>query len=183
MSLATISGHGKTAFLKALAQKLPANATTGSVTYQGLTQQQAIEKNIYLGHLVQYVGMLYCMMCGGILMHFIIFTFCVYFSADQLDQHLPFLTVRETMDFVHQNANVDPAMYEAPELSARHERRVDDVLDLLHLQGMHQTELDNIRTSTLLWFKDLYACVLQVVLRLLWETILCEASVEVKRSV
>jgi hypothetical protein len=62
-----------------------------------MTMAEAQEQGIYPGHMVQYV--------------------------EQLDQHLPYLTVRETFDFIHQNALVDPAQYGHPELAEQHKRR------------------------------------------------------------
>ncbi len=71
-------GHGKTSFLKALAGRLPTGALDGSVTYSGLDQRELLSKGMYLKLLANYV--------------------------DQLDVHLPFLTVRETAEVRRQRA-------------------------------------------------------------------------------
>lgn len=110
-------GHGKSAFLKALANRLPAGSVKGDIKYGGFTHSECIAKNIHVGHLVQYV--------------------------DQLDQHLPFLTVRETLDFVHQNANVDPANFGSSEQAENHKKRVDEILSLLHLKNCENTLVGN----------------------------------------
>ena len=111
-------GHGKSAFLKALASLLPASPLlSGQVRYGGLTKAEAEVEGIHIGHVVQYV--------------------------DQLDQHLPYLTVRETFDFIHSNALVDPALHGHPELAAAHRTRVDDTLALLSLTNCAETVVGN----------------------------------------
>lgn len=98
-------GAGKTAFLKSLAsvpgftQKLDKSS---SVTYNGDSPAELKNKGIYPGQLVQYV--------------------------DQLDNHMPFLTVRETFEFIGENAlaGVDSEGVDA---------RVNDVINLLHLKN------------------------------------------------
>lgn len=67
---------------QAIAQLLPPSLVRGDIRYSGLTSSEALAKEIHMGHLVQYV--------------------------EQLDQHLPFLTVRETFQFLYENALVDP---------------------------------------------------------------------------
>ena len=62
-------GGGKTAFLKALAGRLPASRLSGSIKYSGLTRAEMAAQGIHLKLLASYV--------------------------DQLDVHLPYLTVRE----------------------------------------------------------------------------------------
>jgi ABC-type multidrug transport system ATPase subunit len=64
-------------------------------------------------------------------------------NAGQLDQHLPFLTVRETLEFIHNNALVDPAECGHLELAEQHRNRVDDVLTLLHLHNCADTVVGN----------------------------------------
>jgi ABC-type multidrug transport system ATPase subunit len=64
-------------------------------------------------------------------------------NAEQLDQHLPFLTVRETLEFIHNNALVDPAECGHPELAEQHRNRVDDILTLLHLHNCADTVVGN----------------------------------------
>jgi ABC-type multidrug transport system ATPase subunit len=66
-------GHGKTTLLKALAGLVPPAAVEGNgITYNGLTAQQLAAQGTQLKLLANYV--------------------------DQLDTHLPFLTVRETLE-------------------------------------------------------------------------------------
>lgn len=111
-------GHGKSAFLKALASLLPAGPLlSGQVQYGGLTKAEAEAQGIHIGHVVQYV--------------------------DQLDQHLPYLTVRETFDFIHENALIDPTLHGHPELAAAHRTRVDDTLALLSLTNCAETVVGN----------------------------------------
>ena len=102
-------GHGKSAYLKMLAQLLPITSATtyrGDVTYSGLTAKAAAASGIHLGQLVQYVS--------------------------QLDEHLPFLTVRETLQFYHSNATLDADS-----------SSVDDIIDLLHLHACENTIVGN----------------------------------------
>jgi ABC-type glutathione transport system ATPase component len=99
-------GHGKTSYLRALASQLPRTPlSTGEVRYGGLSAEELLAQGIHSNHMVQYVG--------------------------QLDQHLPFLTVRETFEFIHANALVDPAEHGHAELGAAHTTRVQDTLELL----------------------------------------------------
>ena len=78
--------------------------------YNGLTSAELRGRGVYLGQLVQYVG--------------------------QLDEHSPFLTVRETLRFIAQNAlaNVDTAAAEA---------RVSETIRLLRLQDCADTVVGN----------------------------------------
>lgn len=41
-------------------------------------------------------------------------------SHATLPQHIPYLTVRETLSFVHRNACVDPSTHGYPHLAAEH---------------------------------------------------------------
>ena len=59
------------------------NRLTGSINYGGFTGAQLAEKGIYLKLLATYV--------------------------DQLDVHLPYLTVRETAKFAYENGTVQPS--------------------------------------------------------------------------
>jgi len=108
-------GHGKTSFLRALAGRIPADKLKGTVTYSGsgLTPTQAAAQGVYLKQLLQYV--------------------------DQLDIHLPLLTVRETFEFAQNNGTIDPASLGDPELVASAARKVDDVIQLLSLQNCQNT--------------------------------------------
>jgi ABC-type multidrug transport system ATPase subunit len=111
-------GHGKTSYLRALASQLPRTPlSTGEVRYGGLTAEEAQAKDIHIGHVVQYI--------------------------EQLDQHLPYLTVRETFDFIHANALVDPAEHGHKELGELHATRVQDTLELLSLKNCSETVVGN----------------------------------------
>lgn len=107
--LTLILGHpgcGKSTFLKALTTRLSNQRDLrGEVRYSGLSVPEVQEAGVHLGQLVQYVN--------------------------QLDEHFPFLTVRETLTFVAENslAGADSAAAAA---------RVQEVLDLLHLNGEPQ---------------------------------------------
>jgi ABC-type multidrug transport system ATPase subunit/ABC-type multidrug transport system permease subunit len=88
---------GKSSLLKALAQLLPPNELKGEILYGNEQPSGLIEKSIYPGHLVQYV--------------------------EQLDQHLPYLTVRETLEFIHQNSLADPAEFGYVDMAQAHKDR------------------------------------------------------------
>jgi len=66
-------GHGKSSFLKAIAARLP--ITSGKVTFNGRTEEEALAEGCHTTKLTQFV--------------------------DQTDSHLPLLTVRETLEFAH----------------------------------------------------------------------------------
>ena len=68
----------------------------------GATVAEAKEKQIYLGQLVQYV--------------------------ERLDQHLTYLTVRETLDFIAANALANPAQFGHPELVDSFTNRVQETM-------------------------------------------------------
>ena len=71
-------GSGKSSYLKAITNRLAnKQQLRGTVHYSGLTSHDADKNGIKLGQLVQYVS--------------------------QLDEHSPFLTVRETLAFVARN--------------------------------------------------------------------------------
>jgi len=106
-------GHGKTSFLRALANRLPSSKLSGAVTYSGLTAAEAARRGIEVKQLVSY--------------------------CDQLDVHLPLLTVRETFQFVHDNNTADPALYGDSELEAAAHERVSDTVKLLSLSGCQNT--------------------------------------------
>ena len=75
-------GHGKTSLLKAVANALPDGAVDGAITYSGLTAAELSERAVDANRLATYV--------------------------EQLDTHLPFLNVRETTKFSHDNATPPP---------------------------------------------------------------------------
>jgi ABC-type multidrug transport system ATPase subunit len=109
-------GHGKSSLMKALTQQLHGADVKGTIHYSGLAAKDA--KGIHLGSLCQYVG--------------------------QVDEHLPQLTVRETLEFVHENCSVDPAAFgAAPTSPGGHAGRVQDVIDLLHLGACQHTVIGN----------------------------------------
>lgn len=114
-------GHGKSCFLKALAQLLvaPPETKSGVIKYGGLTPMEAEEKGIQLGHLVQYI--------------------------DQLDQHFPFLTVKETFQFIHDNATVPPTAEFGQTAVNSYSNRVNEVIQMLKLQNCADTLVgDNV---------------------------------------
>ena len=110
-------GHGKTSFLKALAGRLPPGAVEGSVTFSGVDQKDLLARGVYLKLLANYV--------------------------DQLDVHLPFLTVRETAEFACVNSTVDPTVMENDMLIREAANRVDRVIKLLNLTGCANTLVGN----------------------------------------
>ena len=102
-------GAGKSSFLKALCGRLSGAAATqlrGAVQYSGLSPPALESAGLCLGQLVQYVS--------------------------QLDEHFPFLTVRESLAFVARNAiaGADEAAVAA---------RVEEISALLHLKGCADT--------------------------------------------
>jgi ABC-type multidrug transport system ATPase subunit len=92
-----------------------------------MTPADAAHAGLNLGSLVQLVG--------------------------QLDEHIPFLTVRQTLEFAHGNAAVDPvaatlaAGGSAADLPAgaaeAHGKAVEDILSLLHLHICADTVIGN----------------------------------------
>ena len=110
-------GHGKTSFLKALTGRLPPGAVEGSVTFSGVDQKDLLARGVYLKLLANYV--------------------------DQLDVHLPFLTVRETAEFACVNSTVDPSVMENDMLTREAANRVDRVIKLLNLTGCANTLVGN----------------------------------------
>ena len=65
--------------------------------------------------------------------------------TEQLDNHLPFLTVRETLTFAWSNSTVEPsaALLGSAERAAAAERKVEDVIALLKLSGCQDTLIGN----------------------------------------
>ena len=105
-------GHGKTALLKAVAGCLPAGAVPDdAVTYGGLTKQELENRGVSVDRLCAYV--------------------------EQVDTHLPFLTVRETAAFSHDNSCPSPP--DTTEGRALHADKLEAVTSLLALEGCIDT--------------------------------------------
>lgn len=105
-------GHGKTTLLKSIAGVNPI-ASTGSITYSGLTKDELEASGTSLQRLCEYVT--------------------------QLDEHLPYLTVDETVRFSHENACVVPN----GEGKKSHDEKVDKVIELLSLESCRDTIIGN----------------------------------------
>jgi ABC-type multidrug transport system ATPase subunit len=97
-------GHGKSTYLKLLANRLPLQS--GKVAYNGRSMDEAAAEGVDLKKMTQYV--------------------------DQVDTHLPLLTVTETLDFAHK---VSSHKYD-PE-------RVSSTVSLLGLDECKDTILGN----------------------------------------
>ena len=110
-------GHGKSSLLRALAGHLAADKLVGSLTYSGVPAAQLAAKGIKLSLLAAYV--------------------------DQVDNHLPFLTVRETIAFANALANVSPELMGHSLLVEAAATRTERVLRLLHLEGCADTLVGN----------------------------------------
>jgi energy-coupling factor transporter ATP-binding protein EcfA2 len=110
-------GHGRSSYLRMCAKQLPAdNVSGGAVTFSG--SEDGKEAGCHLGQLVQYVN--------------------------QLDEHLPYLTVKETLEFVHKNSVVDPAEFPGYEhLAGKHGQQVEDIKKLLNLGNCWNTIIGN----------------------------------------
>jgi ABC-type multidrug transport system ATPase subunit len=117
-------GHGKTSLLRALSGRLPPSKLDGSLSYSDVPAADLLRsKGIHLRLLSSYTG--------------------------QLDEHLPYLTVRETAAFAYENATVDPSLLRGTgaaaggllEEEAAH--RVDRVLKLLSLNNCADTLVGN----------------------------------------
>ena len=105
-------GHGKTALLKAVAGCLPAGSVPDdAVTYGGLTKQELETRGVSVNRLCAYV--------------------------EQVDTHLPFLTVRETAAFSHDNSCPPPP--DTAEGRALHADKLEAVTSLLALEGCIDT--------------------------------------------
>lgn len=110
-------GEGKSTYLRALANRIP--LTAGQVVYNGRNFDQAAKEGVDLKKMTQYV--------------------------DQVDTHLPQLTVFETLDFAHQLTSVkyDP-------------QRVEDAITLLGMEECRNTIIGNalIRgvSGMFIWF-------------------------------
>eukprot|EP00227_Mantoniella_beaufortii_P011174 CAMPEP_0197591472 /NCGR_PEP_ID=MMETSP1326-20131121/13381_1 /TAXON_ID=1155430 /ORGANISM="Genus nov. species nov., Strain RCC2288" /LENGTH=1392 /DNA_ID=CAMNT_0043156947 /DNA_START=71 /DNA_END=4249 /DNA_ORIENTATION=- len=106
-------GHGKTSLLKAVAGVLPTSGDrmTGSVKYSGLTGAELAAKGVDVNRLACYV--------------------------EQVDTHLPFLNVKETAQFSHENSTPAPAD------PALHADKLRAVTSLLALDGCINTIIGN----------------------------------------
>jgi len=107
-------GHGRSALLKLLAGQLP--ATDGRVRWNTLTKEQAHQHGMRVEKLVAY--------------------------ADQVDVHLPSMTVRETLQFAVDHS-FDPAPYNSDKLNSIHQRKVELVLRQLGLEECADTIVGN----------------------------------------
>jgi len=107
-------GHGRSALLKLLAGQLP--ATDGRVRWNQMTKEQARQHGMSVEKLVAY--------------------------ADQVDVHLPSMTVRETFQFAVDHA-FDPAPYNSDKLNFIHRHKVDMILKQLGLEECANTIVGN----------------------------------------
>ena len=109
-------GHGKTSLLKAVGQIIPSKELEGSgITYSKLTAEELREKHdVEVSRLSMYVT--------------------------QQDEHLPFLTVRETTKFSHDNATPLPTNDAEEDVF---NRKVDTVHKLLSLENCLDTIIGN----------------------------------------
>lgn len=106
-------GHGKSTLLKSIAGVNPL-PIEGEITYSGLTKKELEAKGVSLHRLCEYVT--------------------------QLDEHLPYLTVKETVQFSHENACHVPSDAEG---KAAYDDKVDKVINLLNLDGCKDTIIGN----------------------------------------
>jgi ABC-type multidrug transport system ATPase subunit len=63
--------------------------------------------------------------------------------VSQLDEHIPFLKVRETLQFACDNANAEPALLGSSELAASQANRVDQTIRMLGLENCADTVVGN----------------------------------------
>lgn len=111
-------GHGKSAFLKSLGGLLNNDKHfNGEVTYNGITKKQAKKNNIDLNSMVVYVN--------------------------QVDIHMPLLTVRETLQFAVDNSVADPVLLNNPDIIELHKQKVELMIQLLGMQECSNTIVGN----------------------------------------
>ena len=106
-------GHGKTSLLKAIGQVLPSKVLSNGkgITYSKMTAEELRkEKDIDANRMAMYVT--------------------------QQDEHLPFLTVRETTKFSHENSTPMPTNEKEKDA---HSRKIDTVHKLLSLENCLDT--------------------------------------------
>ena len=106
-------GHGKSTLLKSIAG-VNTLKCEGAIKYSGLTREELEAKGTSLQRLCEYVT--------------------------QIDEHLPYLTVEETVKFSHDNACVVPTDAEGKRV---HDEKVDKVIELLSLESCRNTIIGN----------------------------------------
>lgn len=111
---------GKSLFLKALAGRLDdKKALRGTVRWNGMTQEEADAAGFKINRFTTYI--------------------------DQVDVHMPVLTVRETFEFAVRHSNADVALLHPPSkedatpLTTLQARKVDLMIDLLGLRECADT--------------------------------------------
>lgn len=107
-------GHGKSQLLKTLAKGIH---TSGSLTYNGLTAEQVAERGINLTRINQYV--------------------------EQVDVHLPLLTVRETLEFAAASSIASDVENLDAHVKEVIQNKVTTVIKLLGLQECADTIVGN----------------------------------------
>jgi ABC-type lipoprotein export system ATPase subunit len=111
-------GHGKTAFLKALAGRFNGSKNvSGNIYYNGETNDELKAKRVYVSKLTAYMG--------------------------QSDIHFPILTVKETLDFAAKSAVADAKLLENDELTQLEEDRAKLMVNLLGLDECTDTIIGN----------------------------------------
>ena len=116
--LITPPGHGKTSLMRALSGRIAPELLEGRIEWGGRDAGELHAAGISLARLACFV--------------------------DQLDTHLPLLTVRETVAFAWQNLTVPPALHGDAEAAAK--ERVERALAALSLQGCADTVVGDALT-------------------------------------
>ena len=106
-------GHGKSTLLKSIAG-VGGVDIDGKITYSGLTTSELKAKGTSVNRLCEYVT--------------------------QVDEHLPFLTVHETIQFAHENACV---LTDDAASRALYDEKVNNIIELLNLDGCKDTIIGN----------------------------------------
>jgi len=107
-------GHGKSTLLKSIAGVGGGVKIDGKITYSGLTASELKANGTSINRLCEYVT--------------------------QVDEHLPFLTVHETVQFSHENACV---LSDDATARALYDDKVNKVIELLNLEGCKDTIIGN----------------------------------------